>query len=127
MLGERAAKEIVKEQFRFLLSTIDSYNLSYRAKMEILTEMQVRLNEQVVQNSINYGQQLERKKPTPKKETTQNVLQFTEKEEQFIENYINYFRENGVDKPINFVFQPNDRDNEILEEAKRRYNSFKTK
>lgn len=127
MLGERATKEIIKEQFMFLLNTIENYNLSYRGKMEIFTEMQARLNEQIAQNSINYGQQLERKRQEPKKETTTPVLEFTEAEEQFIENYINYFRENGLDKPISFVFQPNERDMEIIEEAKRRYNSIKTK
>ena len=87
--------------------------------MEVYKRFQDALTNSLVKSSIDYGRKVQIKQSS-KKQNTEQRSQFNEHEEQMINKYMSYFRENGIDSPIPFLYQPTPTDERLVAEAIRR-------
>lgn len=133
-INEEQIIGIITGQFEQLLEVIEKYGISYNGKTNIYSTMQQILNEKIILDATRQGIKLGKEQAIADLNTKQNVAfddlkinepteekaPFNEVEETLINQYVDFYMQNGIDAPMKFAFEANERTLQLLQEARKR-------
>ena len=123
MIGEKNIIPELESQYRSFLDFVDKLGLSHNVKIDLYSRFQKELYDRSVKESVEYGRKLEGRKNDTKNIINTPAIEkvgFSDEEESIIEQYVSFFREHGIDAPINYLFTPGENDKILIAEAIKR-------